>query len=233
MLVCIDVFSRKAFIEPMLDKSSETASTTLKVILLKAKSTPKIITCDTDAAYEGKPFQQLLSKEEITLDRVVVGDHHALGIIDRFARTLKIILSKIFIRTKSTRWIDKIENVVNVYNKTPHSGILDLTPNDANKADNQPILKKLNYEKRQANKQVSDLKQTDKVRVYIGNFLNKKSEPVWSDEVYQVQNVRGNKVKLYGIDKHFLRHNLLKIPFSSSSTPPNVIRQTPKYSNQI
>ena len=91
----------------------------------------------------------------------------------------------------------------------------------------------MNYEKRQANKQVSDLKQTDKVRVYIGNFLNKKSEPVWSDEVYQVQNVRSNKVKLYGIDKYFLRQNLLTIPFSSTSTPPNVIRQTPKYVNQI
>jgi transcriptional regulator with XRE-family HTH domain len=233
MLVCIDVFSRKAYIEPMLDKSSETAATTLKVILLEAKTTPKIITCDTDAAYEGKAFQQLLSEEKIVLDRVVVGDHHALGIIDRFARTLKIILSKIFIRTKSTRWINKIENVVNVYNKTPHSGILDLTPNDANKPENQPILKKLNYEKRQANKQVSDLKPTDKVRIYIGNFLNKKSEPVWSDEVYQVQNLRSNKVKLYGIDKYFLRQNLLKIPFSSTSTPANVIRQTPKYTNQI
>jgi hypothetical protein len=67
----------------------------------------------------------------------------------------------------------------------------------------------------------------------LENFLNKKSEPVWSDEVYQVQNVRSNKVKLYGIDKYFLRQNLLKIPFSSTSTPPNVIRQTPKYVNQI
>jgi len=173
MLVCVDVFSRKAYVEPMVEKSSETVATTLKVIILKAKHSPKIITCDTDGAYEGKPFQQLLLEEKIVLDRVVVGDHHALGIIDRFARTLKLILSKIFIRTKSTRWIDKIENVINVYNKTPHSGILDLTPNDANKPENQSILKKLNYEKRQANKQVSDLKPTDKVRVYIGNFLKK------------------------------------------------------------
>jgi hypothetical protein len=48
-------------------------------------------------------------------------DHKALGIIDRFALTLKTILNKLYIRKKNTNWIDDIYDVIDRYNNTPHS----------------------------------------------------------------------------------------------------------------
>jgi hypothetical protein len=60
---------------------------------------------DNDKAYEGKEFNNILKKYDILLNENVIGDHNALGIIDRFARTLKTILSHKFINEQNHYWI--------------------------------------------------------------------------------------------------------------------------------
>jgi hypothetical protein len=76
-------------------------------------------------------FQKLINEKEITHEMVPIGDHKSLGIVDRFARTLKTKLTKIFIARKDTNWRDYIDKVVEKYNNTEHSGIGDIKPNDA------------------------------------------------------------------------------------------------------
>ena len=44
---------------------------------------------DNDKAYEGSQFNNILNKYDIILNENVIGDHNALGIIDRFARSFK------------------------------------------------------------------------------------------------------------------------------------------------
>ena len=64
-------------------------------------------------------------------DTVKTGDHHALGIIDRLARTLKTILTKLFLEEGTTNWINELDKIVDNYNNTPTDALDDHTPNEA------------------------------------------------------------------------------------------------------
>ena len=86
----MDIFTRKAFVEPIKNKNSNDCSIALEHII-KVNGIPRVIMCDNDKAYEGKEFNNILKKYDILINENVIGDHNALGIIDRFARTLKTI----------------------------------------------------------------------------------------------------------------------------------------------
>ena len=77
------------------------------------------------------------------------------------------------------------------------------------------------------NKRTSDLESGDKVRRYTANKFSKKSEPVWSDEVFTVDTVRGNTI--YLTDGSSARRDyLLKCSPDAVSSEPNVITATKK-----
>ncbi len=63
-----------------------------------------IIMSDSDAAFKGNNrdedlnFQKILSDNNAVLEPVKLNDHHALGVIDIFAKNLKRVFSKEFFR---------------------------------------------------------------------------------------------------------------------------------------
>ena len=69
---------------------------------------------------EEQNFQKELSKNNTILEHVKLNDHHALGVIDAFAKQLKRILSKEFLDNKRTKWINILPTIVEQYNDTPH-----------------------------------------------------------------------------------------------------------------
>jgi transposase InsO family protein len=216
ILAVVDVFSRKAYCEPMQTKDGETAGATLLGMMMEHKKTPKVLLTDNDSAYTGAFFSQVLEEKKVILNMNVVDDHHAMGIIDNFARRIKFIFSKMFIKSKQSRWINKLKDVVDTYYKTPHSSLGGLSPNDATKEENTQLIQELNQTKRQYNKTVSDLKPNDKVRKLLKRKLFAKgTEPKWSDEVYKVVSATGNKVKLDD-DTVNLRQHSLQVPHDTT-----------------
>jgi hypothetical protein len=70
-----------------------------------------------DKTFVSEKIQTLLEDNNIHHDVIIAGDdHNILGIIDRFALTLKNIFSKIFIRNNRPNWIDYLNIVVKLYN---------------------------------------------------------------------------------------------------------------------
>ena len=112
---------------------------------------------DNDSSFKGEQFQSLLRKYNIAHDMNIVGDHHALGIVDRFARTIKTVFTKIFLRNKKNNRVDYLDKVVDQYNSSPHSGIYDIKPDDADVDENVTLLAELNAKKQAKNSTVSDL----------------------------------------------------------------------------
>jgi hypothetical protein len=183
---------------------------------------------DNDKAYSGSEYQSVLNKYNIILDENVVGDHNALGIIDRFARTLKTIISYHFVHNKTKNWIDIIDNVITAYNDSPHRGLNYMSPNDAMDEQNYNEVLEWNILKNQENKTVSDLKINDKVRVKISGMFTKGTEPRWSDEFYTVKKVNGTTITLSN-DKRYKRTNLLKIPITTEAgSTENIIKGVTK-----
>jgi hypothetical protein len=92
---------------------------------------------DSDSAFKGddrgeeQNFQKALSENIAVLERFTLNDHHALGVIDAFAKQIKRIWSKEFLDNKNNEWIKILPTIVEQYNDTPHSSLDDITPDEA------------------------------------------------------------------------------------------------------
>ena len=210
ILCAVDVFTRKSYCVPMKTKDIDDCTMALSKIFKIAGLTPKTIMSDNDSSFKGEKFQKLLKTYEVDHDMNIVGDHHALAIVDRFARTLKSILTKIFLRNKKNNWYDYLEKVINTYNNSPHSGILDIKPNDADTDDNISLLVEHNKKLGMENITKPDLVKGDKVRIRTKGIFDKGTEPLWSHEVYVVDSMKGKQVELNGIGIR-KRDQLLKV----------------------
>jgi transposase InsO family protein len=101
----------------------------LKVLKEKTKiyAIHQIIS-DNEGSFQSNIFSHFLVDKNIILTMNASNDHHVLGIIDNFALRLKTILKKTFLFNKSTRWVDILDNIIKIYNNTPHSALNGLTP---------------------------------------------------------------------------------------------------------
>ena len=221
MLCAIDVFSRSVYCVKMKNKEAETVVEAFQKMLKLAK--PEMIVSDTDSAFTSNKFKLLIEHENISHVFVPIGDHNSLGVIDRFARTIKQRLTKIFLNKKSNNWIKYIDQLISKYNDTPHSAIADIKPNDAGDVDNTAIIAEINHNKRLKNNTVTDLEIGDKVRINIKGQFDKGTEPQFSNEVYTVDVVRGQTIYLTDGQKK-KRHKLLKVDKDAKDLSKNVVK---------
>ena len=230
ILCCVDVFTRKAFAEPMLYKDSESVTKAFAIILAFNKVQPRSIISDNDTAYQQMIFQKFLEMKDIAINYNALHDHHVLGIIDNFAKRLKTILTTTFLKEGDTKWTDKLQPILDIYNKSEHSAINNITPNDATKPEKKEEILKLNVEKQLHNKTVSDLEIGDKVRKTLlkeSHAIIKGTDPRWTDAVFTVKQIHGNTIILND-DSKMKRTDLLKVPSTTKSSEPNVINQVRK-----
>jgi len=195
------------------------------------------ITSDNDSTFLSSEFQKVLDKHEIVLKTVAVNDHHALGIVDRFARTLKTILHKRFVKYHSTNWIDHLDSIIKKYNNSPHSSIDDIKPIEADNKFNIPIIFEINeikkLEQNDSTYDKSKFQIDDKVRIELQGF-QKKSEGKYSNEIYKVKEINGKTITLDN-GKKYKYDQLLKIHKDTIVQPKtNIIKHAKKeYKNEL
>ena len=250
----MDVFTRKAWAYPMKHKALEDTTEALTKFfnesdVRKYKKGISVIMSDSDSAFlggkdqgEARDFQKVLDKNDAIHDTIKLNDHLALGIIDRFARTLKIVFTRMFLENGNTGWVSELETVVSNYNNTPTDVLDDHTPNQVltNEAARIEVLH-MNMDNNLKNIQIhtkgSDLSVGDHVRISEKNIFKKGTEPRWSDEVYTVEGVKGLSVSLSD-GKTYKRDKLLKIPkdtikiTNSDASKTNVVKTATKQHKQ-
>ena len=121
---------------PLKLKDDANVSEGIKEIIKQAQTTPYFITSDSDSTFLSGESNKIFHKYDIIHNAVPVGDHASLGVIDRFARTLKTVLHKRFVKYNSTNWVDNLSKIIEQYNNSPHSAINDIKPNEADKPEN-------------------------------------------------------------------------------------------------
>jgi transposase InsO family protein len=226
IFACVDVFTRFIWCVPMYFKDLHNTTEALKYILKEADP-PQVIISDSDSAFTGKDFQDLLKSHDIIHDTVPIGDHNTLGIIDRFARTLKEKLTVLFLKNKSTNWTNYIEKIIYQYNHSPNSAIADIQPIDATNPENIPDILEINKDKDKDNNYKSDLVIGDKVRVDTKKLFEKGTEPKYSNKIYIVSHVKGKRITLNNGDVK-KRSQLLKQHKDAKDIEENIISKTNK-----
>ena len=79
---------------------------------------PTMIKCDN-----GSEFLSNVKERGIDVRYVDVKDHHKLGIVDRFCRTLRERINKYLSMFNTTKYINVLPKIISNYNSSYHSGI--------------------------------------------------------------------------------------------------------------
>ncbi len=235
IFACIDVFSRKAYGQAMKSKDTESCLDALEYIIhKKAKTRPRGMIADQDAAFQDKEWQRVMTENEIAFTMNALKDHKALGIIDNFAKVMKSSLNKFMEDDKTYKWTDYYQTVIDNYNKGTHASIGNNRPDDVKKDFTQNQKDKditakivgMNVDKNRDNHTSSTLEVGDKVRkdVRVSESNTKGTDPRWSDKVFTVASVKGHTITLDDGSK-YKRENLLKVPADSQSTETNMIQK--------
>ena len=236
ILICVDIFTRKAYAEGIKLKTPEVCSEAFEKILKRAGNKPDSVYHDKGNEFKGK-FDKLCESKHITSIQNDLGDHQALGIIDRFSRTLKSMIQRYLVANNTTKYIQELQDFVSLYNDTPHSSINDIKPNDATEEENMMIIGDINYKKQKHNQKIVKLKPSkivvgDHVRYKIDKGTFTKGYSItYSNEVFTVVSIKGNKAVLSN-NKEYRLGDLQIVPEGSFLLKTTAIEKADKIAKQ-
>jgi hypothetical protein len=131
MLTVVDAFSKYAWVVPLRTKTK--IKEALEEIFEKSGRIPTRIQADKGTEFYNKEVQPFLASKNITL--FSTESELKAVIVERFNRTLKQRLGKLFNINGNQRFIDVVQRVVKSYNNTYHSSI-KMKPTEASKPKN-------------------------------------------------------------------------------------------------
>lgn len=186
LLCVIDVFSKYAWVIPIVDKSGKTLIQAFKSILKDRK--PLSLQTDKGREFLNKEFQSFLDQHDIHFFTSENPETKA-SVVERFQRTLKTRMWKYFTHHKTRRYVDVLQQLVKAYNKRFHRSI-GRAPDQVSPENEHEVTEAL-YGKQPKN-HLSDLKVGEVVRINkTKRTFDKGYLPNWTTEVFKV--VRVNK----------------------------------------
>ena len=193
---------------PLNNKSAASVKQTLTQFINEYH--PIKLTSDEESAFVEKGNMKMLTDNKVLVHIITEQNHSALGIIDRFIRTLRDMNTPTQ-KSKRQSHDEKYKSItpkrmnklINIYNSSYHSRI-GCSPNEM---FNDPDLEKeyifKQLEKREKQEEIKDLHLTEGsfVRYIIprSNGLTKKRYQ-YSHECYKIESVRGNMYTLIARD---------------------------------
>lgn len=186
IFLIVDVFTRKVIAYPMKKKDIENIEDVLMEYF--DEHHPDVVTSDNESAFKSRIVQKLMLENEVHHSMVDVGDHKALGVIDRAVQTIKNSIYKYMKDANTTKYVDELPRIVEAYNDTPNEGIIGLTPNEASEKKNVVELQIVNHKKdlvNRKNRGTFEVGDTVRIRNRKTTFARSYDE-TYSDEVYTI-----------------------------------------------
>ena len=121
ILICIDVFSRKAFAEPVKRKTGKQVGDAIEQIFIKSNVVPKLLQVDHGAEFYNRYFQGILDKYGVKM--FSVNSVKKAALIERLNLTVKRKLFKWMTRNKTKRYLDILPDIIHAYNHSVHRSI--------------------------------------------------------------------------------------------------------------
>jgi hypothetical protein len=179
-LVCVDIFTKKADMEPMKDKEATTCNKAMEKIFDRL-GIPKTIYSDEGSEFTNNSFIQLLDKHKI---EIIYATNHA-PFVESFNRTMKRMMDRYMEANDISSWTTIYRDLLNAYNNTKHSAT-GFAPNDIKKEDIDTVRK--NIKKRSRVKKYEEIKEGDTVRLQLKEkTFRKESDPRYGTELHQVE----------------------------------------------
>ena len=183
IMVLIDVFSKRAWAEPMKRMRDFDAAVALEKMIKNIPDVPKSIITDLGTEYYNSKVNSLFARYGIR--HYSIRGKHKACVAERFIKTLKGRLEKYFWEKKTHRWADVLDNLVENYNNTYHRSI-KMAPNMVTESNRKQVFKNL-YPKLK-DKRPARLNKGDQVRILrTKNLFEKGYTRSWSTEIYKIE----------------------------------------------
>ena len=128
LLVVIDCWSRKAFVQPMLDKTGESTTRAFRQILDDAESPCERFYTDLGSEFRNEQFRALCAEHNIMLAHCFTSGH--CPIVERFNRSFKNLVYKHLSANETYSYVHVLPDLLDTYNNREHR-FLGMTPNEA------------------------------------------------------------------------------------------------------
>jgi transposase InsO family protein len=206
ILTCIDVYSRKAFVVPIKNKTAITTLHAFKKLMVKTGK-PKNINLDAGGEFDNTLFKKFCEENDIKLWISDPEADNKNAIVERFHRTLRGILLKYEV-ARGRPYIADLNALVENYNDSFHKTI-KTTPNKIWKGE-EPNKQDVNYV-------VYDFLVGDIVRHEVKNkaFTKASSNVKYTKDIYTISKIIGSAYYLTNkkgqeLKKPFRGHELTK-----------------------
>lgn len=195
LLTAIDIFSKKAYARPLKNKTGSEVVKAMSSIIQEIGTKPKNIHSDQGKEFFNKDFKKLMERHKINFYNTFT--HLKASICERFNRTLKAKMWKMFSLNGNYKWVKELPELIKNYNNSFHRTI-KMRPTEVTKEHEQHLLNSV-Y-KNVITKPKNRFKVGDHVRItkYKGVF-KKGYQPNWSTEIFIVVQVHATSPITYSI----------------------------------
>ena len=199
ILVCIDVFSKMGYVEPLARKTSAATAKAMDVILQKA-GVPKRIMSDRGREFNAKEFHDLMRRHNIHHIFLTNPNRKAV-VAERFIQTLRGRIRRLIESRGKRKYIDALQKVVDGYNNSYHR-MIRRRPIDVNEENEADVWLDLYGDKPCA------VGQKPKYRYEVGDFVLiaqshfhlGKGIKRFADEIFRVRERRYEYVPTYYVE---------------------------------
>lgn len=234
ILVVINCFSKKAFLEPMKNKSGVAVAETLSKILKKIETPFKYLQSDMGTDFKNAHVSKLLKQYNV----IHYTSFSALkaSIVERLNRTIKSWLFKAMSVQGSHRWLDILSDIVDKYNNRVHRTI-GIAPNKVNEKNEAKILRRLRKRPLPPKTKIK-IKVGDPVRISKQRGIFDKSYYFnWTPEIFIIDKIEPTRPvtfslrDIYGekILGKFYKEEIKKTKYPDIYLIEKIIKSKPGY----
>ena len=182
LLTCLDILSKYAWVVPLKTKTGSELVKAFTKIFQQGRKPDKLQT-DAGTEFKNKTFQTFLKQHHV--HHFVTYNETKAQVVERFNRTLKQMMWRLFTTGSSYHYLDKINDMVNGnYNQTFHRSI-KMKPSEVTAMNSQQVWRTI-YGKQSSSVNYK-FKVGDQVKISKHKRVFEKSYlPNWSEETFTV-----------------------------------------------
>lgn len=186
ILTVIDILSRYGWARPLKTKAGREVAAAFKSIFDADGRIPIRIQTDQGKEFENRHVRELCSQHNIEL--FSVKSAYKCALVERWNRTVKSKLWKVFTAKNTRKWVDELQNVVYAYNHHVHR-IIKRRPVDITRENAREVWNEL-YANRKTGILPKDVKVGDRVKISkVKSVFEKGYLPNWTEEEFFVDSI--------------------------------------------
>ena len=191
LLIVLDVFSKYLFVKPLKSKRAKDVTEAFNRILQEAQGhhSVQILYFDKGGEFNNRLFKSYLQKNNIKYF-TTQNENIKVSPVERVIRTFRNKMHKLFQSTRNYRYLEKLHDLAQSYNSTPHRSLPNhMSPSDVNE-ENEAIVWDHMYNNSKENDRTHATFKFivgDLVRLAFNKYTFQRDyQQTWTSEIFKI-----------------------------------------------